>query len=250
MINLFYNYFTNFYSNVVSFYENILLKHTKNNNFKLYINNFSKVFLENINKVNFDNFKVIKVNKYLEKVIFPKNDIEKIINNIFIENDLKRILTEYTGFNYNISFFTAYNTYPISHNDSQQAWFANHFHRDKPYSKNMIKVIFSFEEISENDGPMEILTDYKKNNVYKATMSKNEILLFLPNLCLHRAGNPMNKRRFQMMFQLNPSRFWSISSKIYSLQFKREPKFPLFSYFGINKVLFKKLFSQNSLNQH
>ena len=53
--------------------------------------------------------------------------------------------------------------------------YANHFHQDKPYSNNMIKIIFSFNEITEKDGPMEI----NINNIRKICLNKNEIFFIL-----------------------------------------------------------------------
>ena len=67
-------------------------------------------------------------------------------------------ITNLTGFKYSISFFTAYKIFKLPQEDIQKNVYANHFHKDKPYSNNMIKIIFSFNEITEKDGPMEIKT--------------------------------------------------------------------------------------------
>lgn len=167
-----------------------------------------------------------KGNKYLEKIIFPKDDIANLINDLFVKNDLTNKITSLTGFKYTISFFTAYKTYKIEDKDKNKNLYANHFHKDKPYSKNMIKLIFSFQEITENDGPMEIL----KDDIIKVCLKRNEIFLFHPNKINHRATSPNSGQRFQMMFQLNPSLNWKFNSNIYNKQMYREPKFPFFSY--------------------
>ena len=52
-----------------------------------------------------------KGNKYLKKIIFPENDIINLINDLFIKNGLMDKITNFTGFKYTISFFTAYKTY-------------------------------------------------------------------------------------------------------------------------------------------
>ena len=69
---------------------------------------------------------------------------------------------------------------------------------------------------------------------------KKELLIFNPNICYHKAGNPTksNSRR-QLMFQLNPSTKWKINSNIYKKQFNIEPKFPSLSYFLDETILMK-----------
>ena len=107
----------------------------------------------------------------------------------------------------------------MSEEDKKYEWYANDFHKDKPYSKNMIKLIFSFQEITENDGPMEIL----KDDIIKVCLKRNEIFLFHPNKIDHRATSPNSGQRFQMMFQLNPSLNWKFNSNIYNKQIKIIP---------------------------
>ena len=66
------------------------------------------------------------------------------------------------------------------------------------------------------------------------------ILLFLPNMCYHKAGNPeINEGRKQLMIQLNPATRWTINNNLYKKQFKTEPKFPFFSYLFDKKILLK-----------
>ena len=45
-----------------------------------------------------------------------------------------------------------------------------------------------------------------------------------------------------MMFQLNPSKQWSLNKNIFEKQKKIEPKFPFFLFFD-NKTELNKLFS-------
>ena len=156
-----------------------------------------------------------------------------MINDIFIKNGLSKKITSVTGFKYTISFFNAYKIYKIDSEDIKKNIYANHFHKDKPYSNNMIKIIFSFNEITENDGPMQIKSDKLQNICLK----EDEIFLFYPSKIFHRATSPKNGVRFQMMFQLNPSSKWQINTNIYSKQKYIEPKFPFFSYFFDKKKL-------------
>ena len=222
-ICLIYNFF-------FSIYEDIFLKKNKS------IIPFY-TFFENINlkKVDINKFES-KGNKYLERIIFPENEIMNIVNDLFIKNNLMNKITILTGFRYSISFFTAYKTYKLNDEDKKKNLYANHFHKDKPYSKNMIKLIFSFQEITENDGPMEILDQ----DTVKVCLKKNEIFLFYPNKIYHRATSPNSGQRFQMMFQLIPSKEWKLNCNIFQKQKYREPKFPFFSYlFDKKKILSK-----------
>ena len=60
--------------------------------------------------------------------------------------------------------------------------------------------------------------------------NENEVLVFNPNECLHRAGIPSkNFARKQIMFQLNPSKYWCYRSDIHLRQNNREIKFPILS---------------------
>mgnify|MGYP001185822179 CR=1 FL=1 len=191
--------------------------------------------------------KEIKINRYLNKIIIDEDKIYKIIDNIFIENDFKKKISKLTGFNFSIDYFVAYKTKSISKKHVKKGWYANHWHKDKPFSKYFIKLIIPMENINNQMGGIELLSsknskkELSKNirNDYKMITSKNEILIFSPNLCYHKAGNPISgKERNQIMLQLNPSKKWRYNKELYSLQKKKEPKFPYFSYFLHNKKNF------------
>ena len=174
---------------------------------------------------------------------------------VFVKNKLYKKIYETTGFNYSIDFFVAYETLHIPENLQEKQIYANHWHKDKPFSKNTLKIIIPLEEIDEDHGGIEILDklsskiknhkineyEFQKNlKFYKMIAKTNEYLLFLPNLCFHRAGNPLqNFSRKQLMFQLNPSKNWCFKKNLFYLQFLQEPKFPLFKSFG-KKDLFIK----------
>ena len=235
ILNKFYILISKFYSLIFTLIEEIFLK-------KINIK-FNKPFVKfkSISKseISYEYFEKINQNKYLTKIIFPEDQILKLIEDLFIKNELSDRITKITGYNYSISFFTAYETKKISDQDSNYEWYANEFHKDKPFSQNMVKIFFSYQEIGENNGPMLI----KSNQIYKATILKDEVILFSPNKFYHKASSPNCGKRFQMMFQLNPSKQWSLNKNIFEKQKKIEPKFPFFSYFFDNTTELNKLFS-------
>ena len=189
-----------------------------------------------MNKISYENFQVIKENEYLDKIIFPKHNVIELIDNLFVSNKLKQKITEITGYKYSISFFTAYKIYKLNDKDNDKNLYANIFHTDKPYTENMLKIIFSFNSITEQNGPMELMLENKQ--IYKACINVSEVFIFFPNLIKHRATSPQNGERFQMMFQLNPANTWKINDNIFDKQKFREPKFPFFSYFFDKKNIF------------
>ena len=98
------------------------------------------------NKINLDfgkyNFIKVEINKYLTKYIFKENDLKDIVNSIFIKNSISNLITAETGFEYSIDFITAYETKNISEDDLNHKWYANHWHKDKPFSKNTLKLFY------------------------------------------------------------------------------------------------------------
>ena len=192
--------------------------------------------------INLNNFKTYQVNKYLKKIIFSEEKVKSIINEIFYKSNLKKYLTEYTGFNYSVDYFTAYETYPIEEVDKSEGWYANKLHLDRPFSQNTIKIIIPLQEIRNDNGPMKIADiklskkilsneNYKNENLYSFSGGTTDVFIFKPRLCYHVAGIPFqNKTRKQLMLQLNPSKSWSYNEKISYYQKKREPKFPILTY--------------------
>ena len=49
--------------------------------------------------------------------------------------------------NYSIDYFVAYKTKKIREKDLKSGWYANHWHKDKPFSKYFIKLIIPMENI-------------------------------------------------------------------------------------------------------
>ena len=248
MINFFYKAFCSIYSFLVGKLEEIFFK-SKNLDDK--INNLNKYgfYKLKINKkleINKKSFHEISVNNYFKRLIVSKDDIAQLIKNLFIENELAKKITELTGYKYSIGFLLCYKTLHVPKTEEENSIYANHWHQDKPYSSNTLKIIFPIQKISEKDGPMEILPKEIKikevekkeviSKIYKAKMDLDELLIFNPNKCLHRAGIPKKgNERTQLMLQLNVSKKWTFNSDIANRQNFREPKFPLFSYFSVKR---------------
>ena len=229
-MSLLYNFTCHLYSIIFSLFEKLIYK--KDN--KIYKNFYLFKNLK-FNKINFEKFKKEKT-RYSEKIIFPEDKINTLIQDIFISNKLSQKITKITGFNYTINFFIAYKIFKLDAKDIKKNIYANYFHKDRPYSKNMIKLIFSFNEITKNDGPMQI----KSNKLRNICLKKDEIFLFYPNKIYHRATSPKHGVRFQMMLQLNPSSKWQINDNIFNKQKHGEPRFPFFSYFFDKKKILIK----------
>ena len=241
MKNFFIHFLTFFYSNIATFIEDIInKKKTISSNLNKY--GFYKDRLKF--KINFNNLIEKKLVKsvFLESLIIKENYINDLINNIFIINRVKDTLNSLTGFNYSIDFIVAYSTYNIDQANLEKDIYANHWHKDKPFSHNTLKIIIPIGEISNNQGPMEIMSinDSNKINFFSNLRDTNlssklkligtdeDIYFFLPNLCYHRAGNPLfSKKRSQIMLQLNPSNKWKYSTTLYEKQYLLEPKFPI-----------------------
>ena len=212
--------------------------------------NFTDVGYEKIklkkSKIKVDIFeKTIEDNKYFHRKIIKKELIDYLLNFVFLENGNLNYITNITGYNYSIDFVLAYSTLNIEKENETKPIYANNWHRDKPYSKNTLKIILPIGIINEDSGPMEILSvnqsksyndrtigSYEIKGSYKLIGTQENCFIFKPNVCFHRAGNPAEGLvRSQIMMQLNPSKNWKYSLKLYEKQFKLEPKFPLISFF-------------------
>lgn len=227
-----------FYNYISTLYENLFFKNNygyKKNN--LYSKNgYQFIKIKKKIKFNFKNKKKVLVNKYMKKYILNPVDIDHVIIKLFYENNLKEFLEKNLKFKFDINFIIAYQTFPVQKKDKKKGWFANHWHKDKTFSKNIVKLIIPLESIKKNSGGTQIfnkitsqknIEDIKKEKPIIFTGSTNDVLLINPNLCYHKAGNPKFKSRSQIMIQLNPSKNWSIDNNLYEKQFKLEPKFPL-----------------------
>jgi hypothetical protein len=239
-------YILKLYTFFSTYFEKIFLL-KKQIHSKFLLTGYERLKIKNNSSLNKEDIfeKTIEDNKYFHRNIIKKNSINYLLQFIFIQNEIFQYISKVTGYNFSIDFILAYTTLNIEEENKQKAIYANHWHRDKPYSKNTLKIIMPISKINNNCGPMEILSvkqsqfydDYNIgclniNESFKLTGSSEDIFIFRPNVCYHRAGNPEHGIiRSQIMFQLNPSRIWKFSKKLYEKQFKLEPKFPLFGLF-------------------
>jgi len=241
MLNLFFNIY-NFFATKI---ENTLYRKKK-----IKINNlllkrgYEIIKLKNKFNIKLKNKKIISKNKYFKIFILTKKDLDEIIFTLFVKNNLKETLEKKLGFKFDINFILAYKTYNIKLKDRNKGWYANHWHRDKTFSKNIIKLIIPLQQIGSIDGGIQIydknisqqrINKIKKKNCFIFKGMENDLLIFNPNECFHKAGNPKSKPRSQLMLQLNPSYDWTKDKKLYEKQFRLEPKFPLIKYMFLKK---------------
>ena len=91
----------------------------------------------------------------------------------------------------------------------------------------ILDALNSIQYIPNADTKLDVKADY----VFISDTQMN-FLIFKPNICLHKAGNPKyNNSRKQVVIQLTPSKTWSIHKKISDMQNIREPKFTNLSHF-------------------
>ncbi|MBO6971825.1 MAG: hypothetical protein JJ840_07645 [Prochlorococcus marinus CUG1431] len=236
-----YKLLCNGFSIVFTFIEDFFLKknvpksNLLKNGYDCYFENNS-LFEKKIKK-----YRYIIKKKYQRLFIFSDTTLNEIVEIVFSKN-FREYLTLQTGFKYSIDFITSYQNLHISRNDYRRNWYGNNFHFDKPYTKNMLKVMVPIHKIEEKDGPLSLF-DKNISRSYgkglklfrkriKLIGKSQDKLIFLPNVCLHKADNPYLRRSAKLiMFQLNPSSEWSVNKKITQRQKYKEPKFPFFSYF-------------------
>ena len=248
-INLFYkriySIICRLYSEIVSLFENLFLKSnlksksTLEKDGFLQINKHSEL---NISKKRFDfilnnSDKSFYSNRYQKKIILNRESLKSVIKLIF-DKEFCDFLTSQTGFKYTIDFFGAYQNLHIPEEHLDQPWYANHYHLDKPNSRNMLKIFIPMSNIGINDGPL-VLLDINQTKQYLLKRKSIEdvekiclvgglgdIFLCKLNLCLHKATIPKYGATTDLiMMQLNPSSRWNLNSNIYKRQFKTEPKF-------------------------
>lgn len=249
-----YQVICGFYSYLTTLFEKFFLLLKKQEDI-FYINEKGYEILKNsIDLEKIINEKEIKVNKYIDKIIVSENSLFNFLYYLFLEKNLANEITKRTGYKYSVDFFTNYRTLHVPDTDSKGDWYANKWHNDKPYSENTLKIIIPLNDMSSgNYGGIKILDiDQSKNlvlqkqnnnfsNFFEMKSSLEELLIFLPKLCYHKAGNPdLNLKRSQIMIQLNPAKKWSINKNIYKKQFNLEPKFPFFNYMLEKKIYLDK----------
>lgn len=234
------NFILNIYTLVSTYIEKILYKQ-KNFNSSFNDVGFLKLKLNNklFENLNFE--KKVSRNEYFKILILEEKNIHEMLKKLFIDNKISDKITSLTGFNYKISYLISYEIFNIPENLKHNEIYANHWHFDKPFSKNTIKIIIPLEKIDTSLGAMKILNIQNSKNInlgnsidpdFEVTGDINDLFIFNPNLCAHKAGIPeQNKSRKQLMLQLNPSNQWCYSKFLFKKQFSIEPKFPLKNIF-------------------
>jgi hypothetical protein len=233
MIYKIYLVITTFYSFITSCIEIFFLKN-KNIYNVINKNGYKEIKLIEPLNLKFDLEQVVQINNYMDKILLSRNQISEILDKLFNQSNLKKILYDFTGFKFNIGFVLAYITKNIPAKDQSRKIYANHWHKDLPFSKNTLKIIIPLKKINYEDGGIEI--KLSENKIYKMVSDIDEVLVFNPNLFYHKAGNP-DKARMQIMLQLNPSAKWSFNNDLVQLQRKQEPKFPGIAYILKKKTL-------------
>ena len=219
------------YSRVCTVFENCFLRRNFKSKLTLEKKGFLKITSKsnlNISKQRFDfvlndNEMNFYSNKYHKKIILSKEKLNSIVKLIFDE-EFCNFLTSHTGFKYSIDFIGAYQNFPIPKEHIDKPWYANHYHLDKPNSKNMLKIFIPMSEIGMKDGPLELIDTNRRKQYLVGVLG--DVFLCKLNICPHKAGVPQDGNKTNLiMIQLNPSRKWYLNSNLYKRQFKKEPKF-------------------------
>ena len=157
------------YSRILTLFENFFLRKNFKSKLSLEKDGFLKITSKNklnISKLSFDfvlkdNETSFYSNKYQKKIILGQENLNSIINLIF-DKQFCHFLTAQSGFKYSIDYFGAYQNFPIPKEHINKSWYANHYHLDKPNSKNMLKVFIPMGEIGMHDGPLELIDINKR----------------------------------------------------------------------------------------
>tara|TARA_A100001388_G_scaffold182021_1_gene136359 strand:- start:30817 stop:31569 length:753 start_codon:yes stop_codon:yes gene_type:complete len=224
------------YRNISTFLQIYIFPKSKKKIFNRNFVYFSYKEKNDLFRVNLDEFIYEKKNDFQSIFIFDENKIKFFIKKILNKN-FRDFITNKTGFVYSIDYFSFYRNFHIPNNQMRSVY-ANFFHLDKPYSKNMLKIIVPISVTSFREGPLIIkkskplvLKNQEPNQddlfSFLSNKKENIIYAFHPSKCFHKASVPI-KDKFctQIMMQLNPSDKWKINSKIFDKQDKQEPKFP------------------------
>ena len=231
-----YKIFCWVYRNIVSILQSFFLKDSKKNikniffTLQLKNNYYKNIIKKSLKELNLE-YQII--------YLMDKNAIYKLLKNLF-NKELRDKITKKTGYKYSIDYCIIYKNYPIPKSESNRSIYANHFHVDKPYSRNMLKIILPISVKDKDFGPIIVkrnkplvksLTENNTEDFSYFCSNENNTLIygFYPSRCLHKALSPSEDNQcHQIMVQLNPSRNWKINQKIYRRQAHKEPKFTEF----------------------
>ncbi len=229
-----YILFCFFYRNLITYIQNLVFSKSKNQLLDKDMIFFSYKETNDLYEFGMDEYLYEKKNDYQSIFVLEEIKLRKLIKKI-LNKKFRDHITKKTGFVYSIDYFSFYRNFHIPENKMKSVY-ANFFHIDKPYSKNMLKIIIPID-VNNDDGPIVIKKSNPlwlnkknyKNDFISLISNKNKNLIygFYPSKCFHKASVPI-KDKFctQIMIQLNPADKWKINNKIFDNQDKQEPKFP------------------------
>ena len=235
-----YKFFCIFYQNIVSFFQERFLRISASKKFdrkKVFFSFTTKNLL--YQKIVSKKYKKLNY-KYQSIYILKEKIILELINSI-LNNEIRDAITRKTGYKYSVDYFILYENFHIPKSNSNRSIYANLIHSDKPYSKNMLKIIVPISVRSKAYGPIMVkfinplkiekdLINSKNFKYFISNKENNLFYAFKPSQCLHKATIPKkNYSCYQIMIQLNPSKNWLINSKLEKRQSYKEPKFTEFT---------------------
>ena len=167
-----YSIICRLYSEILTLLENLFLRIHSRSKFAIEEDGFMRINkntgLEISNKkfdfIYSNNQEILYSNKYQKKLILSEDNLNSVIRSIF-DRQFCEFLTSTTGFKYTIDFFGAYQNFFIPEKDRNQSWYANHYHLDKPNSRNMLKMFIPMANIGLEDGPLELLDIHQTKNI-------------------------------------------------------------------------------------
>tara|TARA_B100000902_G_scaffold399952_1_gene473926 strand:+ start:4135 stop:4923 length:789 start_codon:yes stop_codon:yes gene_type:complete len=220
------------------------------NGWKKISNNYCNIFPLDYEQIKYHS-------PYSSLIILNKETIDKLIEEIFTKSNILSEIENETKMKYCIDFFLYWETRNIPEDKINDQYFANLWHRDNLFSKNVIKLFILSHDTDENNGPItwidkeesikfeKNINSFSKDQKYLIKQNtligdKGDACLINPNTCLHKAGNPKSGHKRQMiMFQLNPSNEFGYRNDLYGKQFFLEPNLPLIRNIGRKKTKIK-----------
>ena len=246
-----YRILTKLYSKITTLFENIFLKKLRSKSsfetsgiFHL-DNKVKNIYLNQLLDA-----EELRLNKYSSMKVIKKELLYKVLLNIF-DNQMRRSITNLTGFRYSIDYFKIYVNYHILEEDKISQRRDAHF--DKPYSENMLKIFIPLD-VDLESGPLKVHSksykrkfgkhkiDFNKNDHLLITGNGSEIYGVNANVCWHEETNPLKGKSCNViMIQMSPATEWVYSLDLFEAQFKSEKKFTsLGSLFGKRRLLVEK----------
>ena len=161
-LNFIYIFICFLFRNLISFIQDKTLRANIKNNVDYFSFKTSNTnYLKFINKKS----RQIKL-KYQDIIILENKEINQLIREILNPNN-RNTITNLTGYKYSVDFCTVYKNYHIPKKQSNVSFYANLIHKDKPYSRNMLKIIVPIFVKSCSDGPLSVENRKSQENITK-----------------------------------------------------------------------------------